>query len=257
MMVRVLRYSALIGAVLVSVASLAFVSLALTPQALAGPVEDGDRLFASGQAGAAIRLWTPPATQGDANAQYRIAMAYLSGNGVAQDRAMGLDWLEQAASRHHVLALLGLAALRSDPKSGDYDPDKAIAFLKDAASQGNVLAQRQLGQIYRKGALAGQDFDAAFAWFKRAAAQGDLASQGGLAELYRYGYGVDQDMKRAFMWASIASTSITDNDPDRIAAARAAAKARDELSRVLSPEEKKEAQALAEACWQSHLQQCE
>ncbi|MFM8606407.1 MAG: hypothetical protein ACKOBC_00415, partial [Hyphomicrobiales bacterium] len=91
--------SVFIGLIIVGLLALA------TKSAKAGPVEEGDRAYLQGHIEAAIQLWTPPATQGSAEAQYRLSQAYLSGNGVARDLELGLKWLSLAAERHYPPAL--------------------------------------------------------------------------------------------------------------------------------------------------------
>ena len=229
----------------------------LTERAPAGPIEDGDRAFLQGHIEAAIQLWTPPATQGSAEAQYRLSQAYLSGRGVARDLELGLKWLNLAAERHFPPALIDLADLKLDPRNGMYDPDQAIALLRDAAGQGVVQAQRQLGQIFREGKVTSQDFTEALHFYRLAAARGDLESQYGLGELYRYGYGVDQNNKKALMWMSIAASAITGNNPQLKKIAHQAAIARDELSRLVGPTGRAEADQMASQCWQKKLAACD
>ena len=229
----------------------------LTGIAAAGPVEDGDRAFLQGHIEAAIQLWTTPATQGSAEAQYRLAQTYLSGQGVARDLKLGLKWLALAAERHYPPALIDLADLKLDPHNGMYEPEQAITLLRDAASQDVVQAQRQLGQIYREGKVTARDFTESLHFYQRAAKRGDLESQYGLAELYRYGYGVEQNFKKSLMWMSIAASSITSDDPHLKKIAHAAAIARDEITLILGDLNRKEADEMASRCWQNKLADCD
>ena len=236
-----------------------FVLLSATPnyQAYAGPVEDGDRLYMAGDISGAIGIWTVPATQGSAEAQYRLAQVYLSGQGVARDLELGLRWLNLAAERHFPPALIDLADLKLDPRNVMYEPDQAIALLRDAAGQGAVQAQRHLGKIYREGKVAAQDFTEALHFYRLAAVQGDLESHYGLGELYRYGYGVDQNNTKALMWMSIAASAITGNNPQLKKVTHSAAIARDELSRLIGPAGRAEADEMASRCWQAKLTNCD
>lgn len=231
--------------------------ITLVGPAVAGPVEDGDRAFLQGHIEAAIQLWTPPATQGSAEAQYRLAQAYLSGRGVARDLELGLKWLALSAERHYPPALIDLADLKLDPRNVMYEPDQAIALLRDAAGQGVVQAQRELGRIYREGKVTAQDFTESLHFYRLAAVQGDLASHYGLGELYRYGYGVDQNNTKALMWMSIAASAITGNNPQLKKVAHDAAIARDELSRLLGPTGRAVADDMASRCWQNKLIDCD
>jgi TPR repeat protein len=243
--------SVFIGLIIVGLLALA------TKNAKAGPVEEGDRAFLQGHIAAAIQLWTPPATQGSAEAQYRLSQVYLSGNGVARDLELGLKWLSLAAERHYPPALIDLADLKLDPRNVMYQPDEAVALLRDAAGQGIVQAQRQLGQLYREGKAVSQDFTESLHFYRMAAQRGDLESQYGLGELYRYGYGVEQSNIKALMWMSLAASAITGNNTHLKKIAHDAAIARDQLSRLVGPSGRAEADGLASRCWQNKLAACD
>lgn len=225
--------------------------------AYAGPIEEGDRFFMAGDVSTAIRIWTPPATQGSAEAQYRLSQVYLSGKGVARDVELGLKWLSLSAERHYPPALLDLADRKLDPRNVMYQPDEAMALLRDAAGQGIILAQRQLGRLYREGKAVSQDFEQSLHFFRMAAQQGDLESQFGLGELYRYGYGVEQSNIKALMWMSLAASAITGNNVQLKKIAHDAAIARDQLSKLVGASGRAEADELASRCWQNKLAACE
>jgi len=59
------------------------------------------------------------------------------------------------------------------------------------------------------------------------------------------------------MWFSLAASALTENRPESIAAARAAIKARDELERMMSTDDRMAAEKLALSCWQAKLQNCD
>jgi len=232
--------------------------LVATAQAVsADSLTEGHDALMRGDESGAIKLWTPPATEGDPEAQFRLGMMYLSGRGVAADKTMAVRWFRLALEKHHIGASLALAQIYLDKTGKYYDPDTALTLLKDVAEQGVAEAQRYLGKAYRKGDIVSQDFNEALHWFKLAAAKGDIESQTGLGELYRYGHGVEQSYPHAFMWTSLAASALTNNLPDRIAAARAAIKARDEIEHMLSASGRAEAERLAIACWQTKLQSCD
>jgi hypothetical protein len=217
----------------------------------------GQNALMRGDESGAIQLWTEPAIHGNAEAQFRLGMMYLSGRGVAQDAKMAVVWLTMAVEKHHIGASLALAQLYLNKAGSTYDPDTAIHLLRDVADHGNTEAQRVLGQAYRKGGGVPQDFAEALHWFRLAAAKGDGEAELGLGELYRYGYGVEQSYPHAFMWFSLAASAVTDNVPERIAAALSAIKARDALEQMMSKDDRMKAVRLADACWKSKLQACD
>ena len=223
----------------------------------ADALADGQNALIRGDDGGAIRLWTPPALDGNSEAQFRLGLMYLGGRGVAPDQKMAVRWFKLAIEKRHIGASLSLAHLYLDKSGANYDPDAALALLRDVASQGVTEAQAYLGQLYRKGGAVAQDFEEARRWYQLAAAKGDIASQAGLGELYRYGYGVEQSYPHAYMWFSLAASAVTENIPERVMAARDAIKARDTLERMMSQEDRAEAEKLSLTCWQAKLQNCD
>ncbi len=61
----------------------------------------------------AIALLTERAQSGDAAAQVKLGMAYIDGEGVSQNRELGLTWLKQAAINGNMTAreILGEAGV--------------------------------------------------------------------------------------------------------------------------------------------------
>jgi len=232
------------------------VALAGSTTVFADALSDGQTALIRGDDGGAIRLWTTPATEGNPEAQFRLGMMYLQGRGVAADQTMAMRWFKLAVEKHHIGASIAMAHFLFDKASPHYDPDTALALLRDVGQQGVTEAQAYLGELYRKGGGVSQDFDEARRWYQLAAAKGDIASQAGLGELYRYGYGVAQSYPHAYMWFSLAASALTENRPESIAAARAAIKARDELERMMSTDDRMAAEKLALSCWQAKLQNC-
>src|SRR5665213_1835782 len=67
--------------------------------AVAGPLEDGEAAYQSGNFAAAFQLLNPLAAQGDAEAQYDLGCLYENGEGVPQDAAQAVAWFAAAAAR--------------------------------------------------------------------------------------------------------------------------------------------------------------
>ncbi|HYD18006.1 MAG TPA: tetratricopeptide repeat protein [Patescibacteria group bacterium] len=110
------------------------------------------------------------AEDGDIGSQYNLAMRYATGEGVPQDYALALKWLEMAANR------------------GDMD------------------AQAAAGIMHQKGQGTNADDHMAAHWYKRAALQGDRMSAFNLATLRANGQGSFRDDKEAYYWVTVAST---------------------------------------------------
>jgi TPR repeat protein len=92
----------------------------------------------------AADLWLKASEQGDPEACYNLALAFLKGEGVAQDKARAFD------------------------------------LLIEAARQGVIPAQSRIGLMYAKGEGVPQDSVEAHKWFYLAATGGDDAAQSNL-----------------------------------------------------------------------------
>ena len=110
-------------------------ALSLSGPAAAGPFEDALAAYATGDYATAVSLWRPLAEQGDADAQYNLALMYDNGGGVPQDDA------------------------------------EAVRWFRMAAGQGNVRAQNNLGVMYAKGEGVPQDYIQAYMWWNLSASR--------------------------------------------------------------------------------------
>jgi hypothetical protein len=108
--------------------------------AVAGPLEDGEAAYQSGNFAAAFQLLNPLAAQGDAEAQYDLGCLYENGEGVPQDAAQAVAWFAAAAARGMTAAeaILGVMYWRGFgvPK----DDELAGDWLRKAAEQNTAAA---------------------------------------------------------------------------------------------------------------------
>jgi TPR repeat protein len=111
------------------------------------------------------------ADQGDAQAQFNLALMYYEGEGVPQDYAEAIKW------------------------------------FRKGAEQGLAAAQYNLALMYYEGEGVPQDYAEAIKWFRKAAEQGLAAAQFTLALMYATGQGVPQDYVESYVWNSLAAAS--------------------------------------------------
>ncbi len=157
------------------------IAAALAGPAGAGPYEDGQAAYERGDHIAALAIWRPLADEGDANAQFRMAVSYDLGRGVTQDHTAAVQW------------------------------------YRKAAEQGHVNAQHNLGSLYDEGLGVEPHYAtaAALVWFRRAAAQGYAASQCSLGVMYALGRGVRRDDIEAYKWLTLALASYAPTQMDQ------------------------------------------
>jgi TPR repeat protein len=131
------------------------------------------------------------AKEGNAEAQYELAKAYLSGTGVPKDSKQGVDWLRKAANLEHPAAELALAIMYMEgeqyiPK----DPKQGLEWLRKSAAQGYGPAEYNLGSLYRRGdeptGIPKKPHEAAN-WLRKAARQQGANSQTSLQEMLQQG----------------------------------------------------------------------
>jgi len=119
----------------------------------------------------------PLADTNNADAQYRIAVLYRDGCGLAKDRDESRRWLRKAARRGHVEAQFNAGMLYSIEFFGKRDRTEAFKWTRRAAEKGHVLAQSLLAMKYEKGDGVRQSKAEAQAWYRKAAEQGDAVAQ--------------------------------------------------------------------------------
>jgi TPR repeat protein len=89
---------------------------------------DGLLAAAAGDYDTAVAKWQPLARQGDALAQFNLALMYHSGSGVMADETQAVNWYQQSAANGYVKAQEFLAAayregwfgLPRDPQKADF-----------------------------------------------------------------------------------------------------------------------------------------
>jgi TPR repeat protein len=109
------------------------------------------------------------AEKGDADAQYKLGIAYDEGNGVSKDYTEAFKW------------------------------------FRLAAEQGNAHSQFRVGDMYVSGDGVAKNEVEAVKWFRKAAEQGLANAQGTLGIMYAKGQAVPQDYVLAYMWLHLAS----------------------------------------------------
>jgi TPR repeat protein len=151
------------------------------------------------------------AENGDADAQYKLGSAYVSGMfGVEKDHAMTLKWFGKAAAQGHVEAQYELGDCYYYGFYGaPINNAKAFSWYGKAARQGHVDSQYSLGKLYYIGEGTRENRAKAFEWFLKAAEQGHYEAQYVVAIQYLDGDGVKPDrgevaagVRRPGFWGS-------------------------------------------------------
>lgn len=187
-----------------------FTSVVFSFAVLADDMEDAAEAYYMNDYSTAITLYEKLAEQGNAKAQFNLALIYDLGIWGIHDYDKAFFWYKKAAEQgiaeaQYNLAILYLNGLNSDKQDLKYNYTQAFHWFKKAAEQGDIKAQVNLGVMYKDGQGVKYDYAQAYDWFKKAAEQGDVKAQINLGELYQNGKGVNQDYIEALKWFIISS----------------------------------------------------
>ena len=209
----------------------------------------------------AFATYQRAANAGSADAELWLGMAYLAGEQVPTDPALGRYWLELAAGHGSHEAEYQLSLQQVDQKQQVYWLEKAAdggvthalfelaelqqeqgeleqarASYAKAAQQGHIAAQYTFGEMLRLGQGGKEDYALALKQYRLAAQQGDRMAQYRMGTLREEGLGAPRNRVHAYAWLSLAAT---EGMPEAV-------RARDELEAVMTKPEVKQAQKLSE-----------
>lgn len=226
--------------------------LFLSGVAWAGPQEDAVAAYNRGDYATAIKITRPLAANGEAWAQFFLAVSYTNGQGVPKNEAESVKWYRLAAAQGFAPAQGGLAISYEYGLGVAKDKTTALNYYKLAAEQGWMDAQLALGWKYETGDIGVlQDYVEALKWFRLAAAQGSQAAQLSLGVFYGAGQGVPRNPVLAHMWSNIAATSSNTVIQEK------AAKNREISAKQMTPQQVAQAQEMARECQQRNFKGCD
>lgn len=114
------------------------------------------------------------AEKGDAEAQYKLASAYMSGRSGAVDHAKAFEWYQKAADKGKPEAQLAVGLMYYYGEGINQDYAQAAKWFAAADAQGEAQAKGMLGKVYvGSGGIYG-DKDSAIEWLKRGCENGAL-----------------------------------------------------------------------------------
>jgi uncharacterized protein len=215
---------------------LAISALLCCNAALAG-LKEGYEALARQDYATALKEYRPLAERGNAEAQYRIGRMYEFGKGYPKDQAQGIAWIRKAAAQNHADAQQELGVIYATGDGVKQDDVQAVEWFRKAATQGDAMAQYNLGLMYAKGQGVTKDYAQAIDWWRKSATQGNADAQFKLGVVYHTGQGVAKDEVLALANATIAARG---GDKENV-------EYRNEIAKQLTPEQRRSAQALADA----------
>ncbi|PRD41017.1 peptidoglycan-binding protein [Phyllobacterium phragmitis] len=176
------------------------------------------------------------AAKGDPKALFEIGNRYTDGRGVQSDYAKAGQWYELSAAMGFAPAEYRLGNFNEKGLGVPRDPAKAKTWYQLAAQQGNASAMHNLAVLFAMGPDGTPDNDSAARWFSKAAELGVKDSQFNLGILSAKGLGMPQNFEESYKWFALAARA---GDKD-------AEQKRDEVAKILKPEQLERAKSAVE-----------
>jgi S1-C subfamily serine protease len=143
---------------------------ALSAPVAAAPLDEGVTAFETGNFAVALSRLRPLAEQGNAAAQFYLAIMHQNGSGVRRDLIEAHRLYRQAAEQGHAQAQFNLGLLHHNGEGVARNDAEARRLYLLAAEQGHARAQFDLAMLYFNGEGGDADLVQAHLWLTRAAA---------------------------------------------------------------------------------------
>lgn len=144
------------------------------------------------------------AAQGDASAQFELAMAYDQGLGVKKDAAEAANWCLRAAEQGLAPAQNCIGSMLQFGDGVKQDDAAAVSWYEKAAAQGYGESYTNLAYMYDLGKGVPQDRVKAVDLYRKGAETGSVNAMFNLGITYWKGTGVPVDRVEAYMWLDLA-----------------------------------------------------
>jgi SEL1 protein len=160
----------------------------------------------------AAKYFNMSAHQGNPDAQFNLAVLYMSGNGVEQSYPLALKYLSQAAQQGQTLARYHLGVLYKDGLGTLKNCNSAVKFFKHVVEKAAWLAG--IDQAFES-YTTGKDYHSALNTYQQCAELGVEVAQSNAAYMFDRGYGVKaflgenssntEQLQRALAWYTKAA----------------------------------------------------
>jgi TPR repeat protein len=150
------------------------------------------------------------AEQGHINAQFRLALAYEKGQGIAQNHEQAVCWYRQVAERETIELEIDNTQFDLNKRKNESQENYEQRMTRHCHELRNsyVEAQFNLGYVYESGEGISQDHKQAVDWYRKAAENGHKRAQFFLGCAYYDGQGILQDYQQAVYWFQQAAQDI-------------------------------------------------
>lgn len=179
-------------------------ALVLPPTGARADMRDGVAAYRAGDYKTALREFTKLAEAGNPNAQFNLAVLYLSGRGVKRDVAKAIDWHRKAAEQGLASAEHGLGVFFYQGMGVKRDYAEALKWFKRAAAKGFAESEFNLGVMYFNRQGVKRDDIEVVKWITLAAARKFAPAQYRMGQMYEQGVIFAADPEAALHWYRLA-----------------------------------------------------
>ena len=123
-------------------------------------------LLATSSFSADIKVLRKQAEDGDAVAQYNLAVMYRDGQGTPKNSTEAVKWFKKAAEQGLPAAQYNLGVRYANGRGVQQDDAVAAMWFRKAAEQGDAQAQYNLGIMYDNGRGVVKDYAEAIKWYR-------------------------------------------------------------------------------------------
>ena len=157
--------------------------------------------FQAGRYQQALKIWSPLAEKGDANAQYNLGLLYRNGQGVERNDRLALVWFTRAAAQGLLDAQYNTGLMYMEGRGVAISRVDAFKWWELAASKGHAESQHNLAVMYAYGIATEVDTKKALELWRLAAEQGHKGARQALFRTYTEGlFGMKPDPEEARKW---------------------------------------------------------
>jgi TPR repeat protein len=183
----------------------AAIALVALPGAAWADMKSGVAAYKSGDYKTAHHAFAKAAAEGNAIAQFNLAVLYLTGRGVARDIPKAVEWHLKAAAQGLPAAAHGLGVIYYQGLTVEQDYAQALKWFRRAAARGFADSEFNIGVMYFNRQGVKRDDIEVVKWVTLAAARKFAPAEHGLGQMYEKGVIFIKDLRAALHWYSLAA----------------------------------------------------
>jgi TPR repeat protein len=180
--------------------------VSLTPPSAYAGLQEGLIALKAKDYVSGLKEIRPLAEEGNAIAQYNLAIAYERGlGGLQRDVKEAMGWAEKSSAQGYSRASVYLGAKYRDGKDVSKDYKRALELFINAADKEDDAAFYDLSEMYRLGEGTERNLQKAFATMKRLADAQHPVGEYRVGLAYHLGEGVKNDNAEGLRWIERAA----------------------------------------------------